>query len=260
MTWKWFVKVLIFLAILLIVCPSWAAHPLITDDAGTQGKGKFQLELNGQYDWDEEEVESVSIKSAGGEVAGTLSYGIAENVDLVFSMPYLWGKVEESNIAVYDEKGIGDAVLEVKMRLFEKNGFSLAFKPGMSFPSGNEEKGLGTGKLGGHLFLIATQELESWAFHANMGYIRNENNADEHKDLWHASLATTWEVIKDLNLVVNVGIERNPDDEAKNDPAFLIGGIIYSINENIDVDLGAKCGLTEPETDFTLLTGVAFRF
>jgi len=38
------------------------------------------------------------------------------------------------------------------MRLFEKNGFSLAFKPGMSFPSGNEEKGLGTGKLGGHLF------------------------------------------------------------------------------------------------------------
>jgi hypothetical protein len=60
--------------------------------------------------------------------------------------------------------------------------------------------------------------------------------------------------------VVNVGIERNPYDEAKNDPAFIIGGIIYSINEKIDVDLGAKCGLTEPETDFTLLTGVAFRF
>lgn len=260
-TWKGFIKVLVYFVLLLIAaCPSWAAHPLITDDTGTQGKGKYQLELNGQYDWDEEEVEGVSIKSAGGEVAGTLSYGIAENVDLVFSMPYVWGKAEVNEITEYDEKGIGDVVLEVKMRLFEKNGFSLAFKPGMSFPSGNEEKGLGTGKLGGHLFLIATQELESWAFHANMGYIRNENNADEHKDLWHASLATTWEVVKDLNLVVNVGIERNPDDEAKNDPAFIIGGIIYSINEKIDVDLGAKCGLTEPETDFTLLTGVAFRF
>ncbi|GAB6269125.1 MAG: transporter [Smithella sp.] len=259
-TWKGFIKVLVYFVLLLIAaCPSWAAHPLITDDTGTQGKGKYQLELNGQYDWDEED-EDATVKSTGGQASATVSYGVADNVDLVFSMPYVWGKAEVNEITEYDEKGIGDAVLEVKMRLFEKNGFSLAFKPGMSFPSGNEEKGLGTGKLGGHLFLIATQELESWAFHANMGYIRNENNADEHKDLWHASLATTWEVVKDLNLVVNVGIERNPYDEAKNDPAFIIGGIIYSINEKIDVDLGAKCGLTEPETDFTLLTGVAFRF
>jgi hypothetical protein len=45
MTWKWFTKGLIFVALLLIVCPSWAAHPLITDDTGTQGKGKFQLEM-----------------------------------------------------------------------------------------------------------------------------------------------------------------------------------------------------------------------
>jgi hypothetical protein len=51
MTWKWFTKGLIFVAIPFIACASWAAHPLITDDAGTQGKGKFQLELNGQYDW-----------------------------------------------------------------------------------------------------------------------------------------------------------------------------------------------------------------
>jgi len=112
-TWKGFIKVLVYFVLLLIAaCPSWAAHPLITDDTGTQGKGKYQLELNGQYDWDEEEVEGVSIKSAGGEVAGTLSYGIAENVDLVFSMPYVWGKAEVNEITEYDEKGIGDAVLE----------------------------------------------------------------------------------------------------------------------------------------------------
>ena len=62
-TWKGFIKVLVYFVLLLIAaCPSWAAHPLITDDTGTQGKGKYQLELNGQYDWDEEEVEGVSIK------------------------------------------------------------------------------------------------------------------------------------------------------------------------------------------------------
>jgi hypothetical protein len=202
----------------------------------------------------------VSVKTTGGQAAATLSYGIVENVDLVLSLPYLWGKAEVNEITVYDEKGIGDAVLETKWRLFEKNGFSMALKPGISIPTGNDEKGLGTGQLGGHLFLIGSKELGSWAFHANLGYIRNENKVDERKDIWHASFAATWEVIKNLKLVANVGIERNPDEDANNDPAFIIGGIIYSINENFDVDLGVKGGLSKSETDLSLLAGVTFRF
>lgn len=257
---KLFLKGMACFILLLVACPSWAAHPLITDDTGTQGKGKFQLELNGQYDWDKEDIEDVSVKTYGGEAAATLSYGIAENVDLVLSMPYLWGKAEENDVKVYDENGIGDTVLETKMRIIEKNGFSLALKPGIIFPTGDDEKGLGVDQIGGQIFLIASQELGSWAFHANLGYIRNENEADEHKDIWHASLAGTCEVIKDLTLVANIGIERNPDDKVKDDSAFLIGGIIYSITENFDVDLGVKFGLTEPETDISALAGVAFRF
>jgi hypothetical protein len=260
MTWKWFTKGLIFVALLLIACPSWAAHPLITDDTGTQGKGKFQLELNGQYDWDKDDTEDVSIRGTGGQAAATLSYGIVENVDLVLSLPYLWGKAEVNEITVYDEKGFGDAVLETKWRLFEKNGLSLALKPGIIIPTGNDEKGLGTGQMGGHLFLIASQELGSWAFHGNLGYIRNENKVDERKDIWHASFAATWEVIKNFKLVADIGIERNPDEDASNDPAFLIGGIIYSIKENFDVDLGVKGGLSKSETDLSLMAGVTFRF
>lgn len=260
MMWEKYLCKLFCFVLLFSACPSWAAHPLITDDTGTQGKGKFQLELNGQYDWGREDSEDAAVKSTGGQFAATLSYGVAENVDLVVSLPYVWGKVEANEITEYDEKGIGDAVLEAKMRLFEKNGFSLAFKPGISFPTGNEEKGLGTGRLGGHLFLIASQELGSWAFHTNLGYIRNENGIDERKDIWHASLAATWEVIKNLKLAANVGVERNTDEDANNDPAFLIGGIIYSVNENLDVDFGAKFGLSKAETDISALAGITFRF
>ena len=260
MTWKWFTKRLIFMALLLMACPSWAAHPLITDDTGTQGKGKFQLELNGQYDWDKEDDEGVSVKATGGQAAATLSCGIVENVDLVFSLPYLWGKEKDDDITVYDENGIGDATFEVKWRLFEKDGFSLALKPGITFPTGDEDKGLGTGKLGGHILLIGSKELGSWAFHANLGYIRNENDTDEQKDIWHASLAATYEVIKNLKLVADVGVERNTDDDANDDPVYIIGGVIYSINDNFDVDLGVKGGLSKSDTDLSLLAGVTFRF
>ena len=260
MTWKGFVRGMLCWMFLFIACPSWAAHPLITDDTGTQGKGKFQLELNGQSDWDNEDVNGTSVKTTGGQVATTLSYGIAENVDLVLSLPYQWGRTEENEATAYDENGIGDMVFETKWRFFEKDGFSIALKPGISIPTGNNEKGLGTGQLGGHLFLIASQELGSLAFHGNLGYIRNENNADERKDIWHASLATTWEALKNLKLVANIGIERNRDDNASNDPAFLIGGVIYSVAENFDVDCGIKYGLNSSETDLSLMAGITFRF
>lgn len=102
--------------------------------------------------------------------------------------------------------------------------------------------------------------MEPFAFHVNLGYIRNENDADERENIWHASVAAAWEIVKDLSLVANIGVERNPDGEADDDPAFLIGGIIYSIAENLDIDLGVKYGLTDSEADISALAGLAFRF
>ncbi len=249
--------------LLLLLCLptlSLAGHPLITDDAGTLGKGKFQLELNGQYDSDRETVDGVSVKTTGGQVASTLSYGLVENVDLVLSLPYSWGKSEENESTTYDEKGISDVVLETKWRFFEKEGYSLALKPGIRIPTGDHKKGLGAGEVGYQAFLIGSKEMVPWSFHANLGYIRNENKTAEQKNIWHASLAATWETIKNLNLVGNIGIERNPDDNAQNNPAFFIGGLIYSVTENIDLDCGVKYGLNSSETDLSLMAGITLRF
>jgi major membrane immunogen (membrane-anchored lipoprotein) len=71
--WKRFTIGLVYFALLLIACPSWAAHPLITDDSGTQGKGNFQLELNAQFDWDKDDTEELSVRTTGGQAAATLS-------------------------------------------------------------------------------------------------------------------------------------------------------------------------------------------
>jgi len=40
--------------ILLGGTSAFAGHPLITDDAGTQGQGNVQLEINGEYVHNEE--------------------------------------------------------------------------------------------------------------------------------------------------------------------------------------------------------------
>lgn len=61
----------------------WAALPLITDEAGTVGKGHYQLEVNGQYDHNEEH----RVTTTGGQIDPIFSYGITDSIDLVVITP-----------------------------------------------------------------------------------------------------------------------------------------------------------------------------
>jgi len=244
---------------------SYAAHPLITDDTGTQGKGKFLFELSGQasYDrmdsWDDTGAK-MKAKSRERELKANLTYGVMENIDVILGMPYQWKKTEESDITTSDVHGVADMSLEVKWRFYEQDGLSFALKPGLTLPTGDKDKDLGTGRATGSLCFIATKEANPLAFHINLGYKRNENQREQREDIWHASLAGEYKVIQNLKLVANIGAERNTDPSSNTHPAFLLGGVIYSIIENLDFDFGIKIGLNETEKDVAFLGGIALRF
>src|SRR3990172_7348403 len=102
---------------------AFAAHPLITDDTGTQGKGKAQLELIGEYGVDKEE----GVTEKGYEVPTVpfLSYGITDSMDLVFGLPYALVTVEDAEITTA-VRGATDMSIELKTRIYEKDGLSFA--------------------------------------------------------------------------------------------------------------------------------------
>lgn len=257
---KWLAAILLA-TMFFLPSTSWPAHPLITDDTGTQGKGRIQLELNGQYDKDKEAWAGFSVESTVWQIGTTFSYGIVDNVDLVLNLPYVKAEAKLSGTLVYyDETGLADISIEAKWRFYEADGLSLAVKPGVVLPTGDEDKGLGAGKTGYHLFIIGSMETAPWAFHANLGYIRNNNEFGEEKNIWRASFATAYEAVNNLKLVGNIGFEKNPNTAADEDPAFLIVGAIYSLSENLDIDAGIKLGLTSAETDMSLMAGLAIRF
>jgi hypothetical protein len=246
--------------LLILPAYAWAAHPLITDDSGTQGTGKYQLEINGQHDFDKETVAGVQVKTSTKELAATLSYGVLERVDLVVGVPYLWNRTQGNGITTFSGNGVGDATLEAKWRFYEKNALSFALKPGISLPTGNENKGFGSGRTSYSMFFIATQEVKPFAVHANIGYMRNGNELGEQKNLWHLSAAGTYAMAEHFTAVANIGVERNADQTVHQEPAFLLGGVIYSVSENVDLDLGIKTGLNNSETDRSFLAGAVFRF
>lgn len=253
------------LVILASVATSFGAHPLITDDAGTQGRGRVQVEVNSEFSFDKEADAGLTTRVAGGEVSTILSYGITDNLDLILGVPYQWFKIEEDDSVISQEDGISDMSFEIKWRLFENGGYSLALKPNVSLPAGDENKGLGNGRLSYGVVIITSREIEPWAFHLNVSYTHNEYKRSEDRDanrkgIWHVSFASEYEAVEDLRLVANTGMERNPDKSDNTHPAFILGGLIYSLSEQFDINAGVKGGLNKPETDLAVLAGIVWRF
>lgn len=252
-------------AVVLSSGTAFAAHPLITDDTGTQGHGKFQLEVSGEYGRDKENLDGVETREKVAGLETVISGGLSDSIDLVVAVPWAWSRVKEDGVVVSDENGLGDVGLELKWRFLEYKGFSLALKPGLTLPTGNENRGLGNGKISYGATMVASQELDPFTFHLNIAYTHNEFKLDldkeaSRRDIWHASLATTCQVLEDLQLVANVGVESNGDRGNNTWPAFVLGGAVYSLSEHLDLDLGVKGGLNKQEPDLAFLAGAAWRF
>ena len=243
----------VFLTSVFLVClissQAFAAHPLITDDTGTQGRGKFQLELNAEYASDSGNTETA--------LGATLSAGLLENVDIVIGTPYIILREKDEAGHWSSEDGISDLSLSVKWRFYEHDGLSFALKPGVTLATGNEARGLGEGKPTYSLFFITTKELEPFTLHLNLGYIANRR---EVRDIWHYSLAAEYAASKNIRIVGNIGGETNPDRASNVHPLFALGGLIFNATDNLDIDFGIKTGLNKAEADYTLLAGIAFRF
>jgi hypothetical protein len=249
---KFFITVF---AVFIFSGTAYAMHPLITDDAGTEGKGGFLLEVNFEYGHDDEN----GTKTDTFDSEAILNYGILNNTDIILTVPHQYIKTRASGTEDAED-GITDLSMELKWRFFEKNGLSVAAKPVVFFPSGDEKKGLGAGRLTYGGFIIATLEKGPWAFHYNLGYTKNENKVDEKKDIWETTLAVELELMKSFKAVGDIGIKENAEKTSNVDPAFILGGFVYSLTKHIDIDVGVKTGLTQSETDYSILTGVAISF
>lgn len=242
---------------------SFAAHPLVTDDAGTLGKGAIQIEINGEVSKDKNIADGSTTRTYGSQVATTIGIGIADKLDLGFGITRPWDHGDVDSVQ-FNNAGSTDFSLNAKWQACEHDGFSVAIKPqlGYSYNVGgsSDDYTVSTGTS-----LIVSKEIEKAAFHLNTGYTRNYYRLASVRDtnrnlLWNISLATTYEVIKELKLVTDFGAATNQDKATGKIPVFGLVGAIYSAGKNIDLSTGIKVGLTKPETDITGIFGVTLKF
>ncbi|MGZ9712133.1 transporter [Glaciimonas sp. GNP009] len=234
-------------ALLMFLQSAFAAHPLVTDDTSTQDVGNRQLEVN--TDWYKKQGDFSHVADV------TFTYGVLSNVDLISDVPS----------TLSSPRGVNDGSLGIKWRFYEQGPISLAIKPILVLPTGNQNRSLGTGRSSGALTLIGTVDMSPWMFHGNIGvnvnrYALASDRQSNRDALWRASAAVSYSLTPKCSLVGDIGITRNSDVMSTINPAFMLTGLIYSPNKDVDLDAGIKFGLNSAEVSHQLGVGLTWRF
>lgn len=212
-----------------------AAHPLITEDTGTQGKGGWQLELNAERQRD--------AGASATQWGSTLSYGFVDSADVQVGLPYR------------ASEGRGDLAIDVKWRFFQREVLSLGLKPGVTLPTGDEERRLGTGRTTAGSLLILSYEPEIWSFHAHAGYRQHRNSLGDPEARRHLSGSLWLKPSAKLKLVSDLSYDSGSGATLRQ----YVLGVIYSVTKDFDIDAGLRRG-NAPAVDRALLAGITVRW
>ncbi len=243
--------------------PAHAILPLITDDTGTQRPNKTTHQL--EFSYDRLRDRDAGVTARAGVPGFTYTYGISDPLDVYIGTSYARVTVSDPAVGSARVSGIGDTGLGLKWRFFEKDNLSLAVKPQVTFPTGDERKGLGTGRTSGAVTLIMTYEMEPVTLLANVAYLRNNyrlaaDKAAFRADLNRVSAAALVKVHQHVRLFGDIGSTTNAERSVSQRPAYFLFGAIYSPNKDVDLDVGLKFGLNNSEVDRTWSIGATFRF
>jgi hypothetical protein len=228
--------------------PAFAAHPMLTEDTGTQGAGKFELELGFAQARD------------GGtralEFGPQLSYGALDNLDLIARPTWLYVRGGATDGTT---QGFGDTGLDFKWRFPAQGSLTFGVRAGVDLPTGNADQGLGSGKASPHAILISTYMAGAWMLAANVDYVYDPLVGDR-RNLWGASAAAAYSMNAVWRFTAEVGTAMNPDAAQASWLTVARLGAIATVVKGLDVDAGYQVRLTRSAPVEIILAGVTVRW
>ena len=150
---------------------AFAGRPLTTDDVWTVEPGHAEFEAGAEY-------LKYSNSDKEYSVYGFLTVGIIwDRLDFGVGVPYLWLRPDGEE----NENGFSDLEAIAKLRFIDEteNFPALAVTVGVKTDTGDEEKGLGTGKTDFIANFIATKEIGNFVLDGNVGYNYRGDPAEE---------------------------------------------------------------------------------
>ena len=168
-----------------------AGPPFLTDDPVPVDLGHWEIN------------DYASGTFAKGAFAGVLpgvdaNYGAVQNLQLHLLVPFA---IAQSN-GVNTQWGPGDVEIGAKYRFLpadEKDWWpQVAFYPFLDFPTGNTDRGLGTGAIHAFFPIWLQKDFGKWSTYGGGGYWINPGLGN--KNFWYAGWVVQYQLTDDLSL------------------------------------------------------------
>ncbi len=204
-------------AALLILCAvsSWAGPPFRTDDPEPVDYQHGEFYVAAQYEKDKD-------VTSGAAPSLELNYGVAPNVMLHLIAPYALYRAVGSGT----HWGYGDTEVGIKYRFVnnEDSHFMAGTFPLVELPTGDSDKGLGSGHTMYFIPLWLQKSWGPWQSYGGGGFWRNPGAGN--KDYWFFG----WQVQREMSQMLTLGAElfrqtkTTADGTSQN--GFTIGAIV----------------------------------
>lgn len=201
------------------------------------------------------EATYLDLKNDAGDVtsiAPYLRYGLGDKLAVVGTLPYLsvnptFGK---------DEDGIGDARLGLEFLAYESLFGYPWVLPHVTviFPSGDEDKGLGTGNTEVQFGVaIGTTVYDVLHYSLDVRYLMN----DSEKNIPSAAVSLVWDLDRQFSLVAEM--EISDSISGGSNPLTYLAGMHYKATR--DLQFGLYGGTTQNTDVDTIIHGkIAYSF
>ena len=240
---------LISAAALALAAPTaFAAHPLQTEDTGTQGAGNVEIE-NGLA---RARFDATTLTTYQPQV----SVGLAPTVDVIVQPSLAWLHAP----ALASVSGSGDTNIDGKWRFWGSDPWSFGIRAGLQAPTSQHGLGLPRGEMSEHALLVATWDDAPTTVHANVGVTRVPRAPGTRATTAHLSAALMQALDERLILTVDGEVDQDPDPSRKTWPGSLLAGAIWTARPGLDLDVGYQRSFSARPVNRQWMAGLTVRF
>jgi len=240
-----------FLLTALVAAGARAAHPIQTEDTGTQGAGNLELE-NGFARERDDDVGATVIANYQPQ----LSVGLTPTFDAIVQPSWVSRRTRRAATI----SGAGDTNLDAKWRFFGSDPWSLAVRAGLELPTARAGSGLPHGQLGEHALLVATWDATPTTVHFNAGASHVPPVPGVRATTAVVSAAVLQAIDERLLVTVDSQFTQDPSPARHAWPGDMLAGAIWTLRPGLDVDLGYEAGINARPRARAWLAGLTWRF
>ena len=250
---------LLAVGLLSMATVSFAARPLIIDDADPLDFQRCKIEAGGWYEKDG------SCHNWDWPIG--LGYGLIPSLEVNLGLGGTFQQqteIDDNGVeCINSENGFGDLTLNTKWQFLEETTWipRQAIVPAIKFPTADKDKGLGSGEFDYDVTWIASKSFtEKWGGHVNAGYsFIGEPSGEDVGDIIHYGVALDYKIVDPLQWVGEIYAEKELMSGTDHIIMFNTG-LRWIAIDGLTFDVAAGSHISSAGPDLTATAGLTWEF